>query len=103
MFHRQVSRFGMLQAVASTGQCCNWSSGEQSTRPYDLMRCEATMAVKDEVAHKHFCGGRDQQRMDGYQCLDATIVASSFCGPFYAFHPNTYSQGGLILAAKYNY
>lgn len=79
---------------------------QESTRLYDLMRCEATMTAKDEVAHKHFCGGRDQQRMDGYQCLDATIVPSFFLPPI--FRPSqyeyfTYSQGGLKIAAKYNY
>lgn len=41
------------------------------------------MTAKDEVAHKHFCGGRDQQRMDGYQCLDMNDHHIYFLPPIF--------------------
>ena len=42
--------------------------------------------------------------MDGYQCLDATIVISTFWRPYSAFPlHNTYSQGGLQSIIVINY
>jgi hypothetical protein len=75
---------------------------QESTRLYDLMRCEATMTAKDEVAHKHTCGGETN---DEWMAISAWIRRSPiFLPPIPPFTYSTNSQGGCwTIAAKYNY
>lgn len=62
------------------------------------------MTVKDEVAHKHFCGG-PRPTTNGWLIVPGCDDLPIFLLPP-IFHLSTYSTyllGALAIAAKYNY